>query len=96
VANYDTEKHHKHTIFQVEVNSKFLTFVKTQLEFTQMCFQITKNIKIIQKQLHEHTKIFLESHIDSLLVSCCGALFNPKGMINHMKVPHLVMKVVLY
>jgi hypothetical protein len=33
-----------------------------------MCFQITKNIEIIQNNLHEHAKILFENHVDNMLV----------------------------
>jgi len=47
VTKYDIEKHQKHTFFRVEINTKFLTFVKTQSKFNHMSFQITEDIEII-------------------------------------------------
>jgi len=33
-----------------------------------MCFQIIEDVEIIQKQLHEHAKIFFKNHIYNFLV----------------------------
>jgi len=44
-------------------------FVKTQLKFNKLRFEVTKYIKVIQKQFHEHVEVFMKCHAHCSLVN---------------------------
>jgi hypothetical protein len=51
----------KHAFLQIQTNSEFLAFVKTQLKFGKMCVEVVEYIEVIQEQFHEHLEVFMNA-----------------------------------